>query len=377
MMMKTKRIFALFPRPDLVGISFHKTIGKAFPLSCEHGLKQVVDKDTGQSSLKLVWRQPVQRDIAKYITWNTLSVPTEPTEEIAKVRSKIPRQRLQELQQLFDREPIWTRSYVVNSVSADTSRYLKKLLPCFGYVFKEGAWRDLWIRWGVDPRSDRQYRFYQRLDIRHKGEPVVPQRKGLTRKPSTVDSGSSNASLHKLLVIQGDHKASDSMLNPVYLIKDIVDPQVREYINRPTVLLDECQKNSGWFHPEALHRVRKVVRGKMSDLQAGREPDVHHYASILDADLPQEKEEAPHEGEEDEYDLPSSPSEGESSRPSASVSASVEPRPTSKDANDRVSSLMKQLQKAQVSVQKDEDDIADMTMDDIEEYDDVFGDDDE
>jgi general transcription factor 3C polypeptide 5 (transcription factor C subunit 1) len=43
---------------------------------------------------------------------------------------------------------------------------LKFIIPAVAYYFTTGPWRNLWIRFGYDPRKDRSSAKYQSLDYR-------------------------------------------------------------------------------------------------------------------------------------------------------------------------------------------------------------------
>jgi len=45
-------------------------------------------------------------------------------------------------------------------------------LPLVAYLMSNGPWRDCWIRYGYDPRSNQEARIYQLLDIRNTRRPT-------------------------------------------------------------------------------------------------------------------------------------------------------------------------------------------------------------
>ena len=74
------------------------------------------------------------------------------------------------LQALFDQRPIWTRRALLNSLESELSSFnvVRFCLPYVSYALRSGPWRDAYVRLGVDPRADPQYRIYQTIMLQLK-----------------------------------------------------------------------------------------------------------------------------------------------------------------------------------------------------------------
>lgn len=99
---------------------------------------------------------------------------TEPNTEVQDIVGK--------LKDLFAKRPMWTRRGLANSLSGVTHIYnLKFALPYVAYMWKSGPWRDCYVKYGVDPRSDNSYAKYQAIYCLYKnpvqstepGDPVM------------------------------------------------------------------------------------------------------------------------------------------------------------------------------------------------------------
>ena len=68
----------------------------------------------------------------------------------------VPQEAIEQIQQLFALRPIWTRVAILNSLEAPEFRkHIKQLLPRVAYNMTRGPWRDCWVRYGFDPRKER------------------------------------------------------------------------------------------------------------------------------------------------------------------------------------------------------------------------------
>lgn len=65
-----------------------------------------------------------------------------------------------ELKALFDTRPMWTRRGIVDSLGGD-SYSLKYAIPYVAYTWRQGPWRDVYARFGYDPRQNSEGAKYQ------------------------------------------------------------------------------------------------------------------------------------------------------------------------------------------------------------------------
>ncbi|XP_005346246.1 general transcription factor 3C polypeptide 5 isoform X1 [Microtus ochrogaster] len=107
---------------------------------------------------------------AIFVNFEDPEVPLQPLEAAVQTWKKactnpIDQKVEEELRQLFDIRPVWSRNAVKSNVSVHPDK-LKILLPYMAYYMITGPWRSLWIRFGYDPRKHPDAKIYQVLDFR-------------------------------------------------------------------------------------------------------------------------------------------------------------------------------------------------------------------
>jgi general transcription factor 3C polypeptide 5 (transcription factor C subunit 1) len=116
----------------------------------------------------VVMKRKLKKPIPRYpksiiIDSDDTSVPREPLEPYPEEDDA----EMIELRKLFNERPIWSRTALLANIqSKRLANQLKIKLPYVAYMFQSGPFRQLWIRFGVDPRTDRCYTRYQLLDFR-------------------------------------------------------------------------------------------------------------------------------------------------------------------------------------------------------------------
>ena len=104
------------------------------------------------------------------INIDTAAVPVKPAPELDNVA---PMNEVLELvsrlQPMFEGRAMWTRRAIVNHLGKD-SYSLKFALPYVAYTWKQGPWRDLYARFGYDPRQDVDGAMFQSIYFTSKGK---------------------------------------------------------------------------------------------------------------------------------------------------------------------------------------------------------------
>ena len=180
---------------------------------------------------------------------------------------------------LFIKRPIYTRRALFNSLPAKDlatiGQNATKHIPQFvGYVFIGGPWSKSIIRFGVDPRKDRELRIYQTMTF-HLDEPV----RKYDKKPKNPGD------LRKYMAQQVDSHIFDGTKayteGKVWQICDITDPLLTPLTNIDD-LRDECHLESdGWYHNGTLAKIKGIVRQKLVKFWKGEEVDNSIFDKIL------------------------------------------------------------------------------------------------
>lgn len=150
-----------------------------------------------------------------------------------------------ELKKLFDKRPIWTRRALRAELPKEYVGYIKFSIARVAYGFRGGPWRSTSIKFGVDPRSDPKYRFYQirtfRLIVPDEEEPN-PRVRRTEAKPYEFDGKQYPG-------------------KPSFQICDVIEPQLKK-------LYEECpvretpSSGDGWFESRQYERVGALFRAK-------------------------------------------------------------------------------------------------------------------
>jgi general transcription factor 3C polypeptide 5 (transcription factor C subunit 1) len=95
------------------------------------------------------------------------TVPMAPIESANNYQKSRVEKILPKIVELFEQRPIWTRAALIyHSRPAETGPIITQALVTIAYFCEKGAWRNCWIKFGIDPRSDIKYRFMQSIYIK-------------------------------------------------------------------------------------------------------------------------------------------------------------------------------------------------------------------
>ena len=123
-------------------------------------MKKIIGKD---GKVTAVNTQMAAKSYLLYCSPDSKSVPTTAPEIIPSENTLDPliKETIANLRNIMDERPIVTRRVIGNLISEYHDSRLRVAYPYVGYSFRKGPWKDSIIKYGVDPRSDPKYRFYQ------------------------------------------------------------------------------------------------------------------------------------------------------------------------------------------------------------------------
>lgn len=138
----------------------------------------------------------------------------------------------------LEKRPIVTKRYVTCLLGVP-SHQTRHTWAYVGYVFRAGPWKDALIKFGVDPRKDPKYRFYQsemwKVDLRE-SKHSAGKKMATVKKPTwkTKPDGSSEGRYSykfdgKVLYVDGK----------VWQLCDLEDPVLKEIVNTDDIR-SEC-----------------------------------------------------------------------------------------------------------------------------------------
>ncbi|KAK3679898.1 tau 95 subunit of transcription factor TFIIIC [Recurvomyces mirabilis] len=177
------------------------------------------------------------------------------------------------LKELLNKRPLVSRRVIASEIPQYSEGAIKEATEWVGYSFSAGPWRDILIKFGVDPRTDPKYRFYQTM---------------LLSFDKTLGSAKPGAYINKAnrkeSATRKDHLFDGKTVRPSiksWQVCDIVDPMLHSIL-QTEVIRSECEVHqSGWFHPGTLAKVRVILRDKARCLLVGEAIDEVVYAPIV------------------------------------------------------------------------------------------------
>ncbi|CAG8510837.1 483_t:CDS:10 [Ambispora gerdemannii] len=271
-------------------------------------IKVLIQKDANQEPmLKLINRSRRYKFLAISVSFDTRNVPDKPPPDVTKYMQKLPHESRD---QLFENRPIWTKLALQSNLTVD-KKMIKKLLPLYAYWMVNGPWRDCWIRYGYDPRKDKDARFLQLLDIRNNRRPVrIERAKRVLRGQSdyvvdTIEESmivnnepENSTSLYKH-VFDGKTKPRDVA---VFQMCDIEDSLLKSLIESPDGVEEICQKSYGFYKRSHVEKMRKVLRRKVAALENGVILADDEFKDLLENDDDENDENDEIEDENDEIE---------------------------------------------------------------------------
>lgn len=196
---------------------------------------------------------------------------------------------IKELKKLLEERPLVTKRVALNALPPISDSIFKEATQFVGYSFKAGPWRDSLIRYGVDPRKDPKYRFYQTLmfqvdNVAFKS-PQDKSKPGPANKTSftwarplrhTRDDPTTHIFDGKNITANGK----------TWQICDITDPVTHDVFHTDHIRKECDVYQWGWFHNGTLAKGRTIMKDKMRFLFAGEEGPEEDYRTI--AQIPDE-----------------------------------------------------------------------------------------
>ncbi|KAI9093011.1 RNA polymerase III transcription factor IIIC subunit-domain-containing protein [Phlyctochytrium arcticum] len=229
---------------------------------------------TRQTEIRLVNRYQKTKANVAVFDESMGSVPTEPPPGVT--AKDLPPDALTATAELFARRPIWNRVAFKNNLPPAHRARVKRLLPLYAYVISKGPWRDLWVRYGYDPRSDIEARLLQIMDVRFVKAPKSFARAkrliGVTGAAQLLGKPGGEQELapapdpeeDKTHIFDGQVYRN---LLAVYQLCDVTDPDLVKMINTTRYLRKTCHERDGWYVHSHYEAMREVMKRKMALLQ--------------------------------------------------------------------------------------------------------------
>ncbi len=220
------------------------------------------------------------------VTHDISTVPTTPPGDIPPENS-LPdsfRLLLTAMRDILVQRPVCTRRYLQNHVPIDIWKKVgpnaaKQLWQYVGYIWNSGPWRDSICALGIDPRKDRQMRWYQTMMFQLEAEPGDTRLDRAKTSKTMIDrelaASGKNREGH---IFDGRTVGLDGK---VWQLCDITDPLLRGMLETST-LRDECHELSdGWFANGTMAKLRVIMKAKLQMILTGNVDNAEQNEELL------------------------------------------------------------------------------------------------
>nr|POE65624.1 transcription factor tau subunit sfc1 [Quercus suber] len=174
-------------------------------------------------------------------------------------------------QALMETRPLVSRRYLLNVFPDITETIHKEAVQWCGYSFEAGPFAHLIVRYGVDPRSDPQYRFYQSLTFKIEDAWLEA---GAAARAARRSKGEP----------AHDHVFDGHRLEATgrtWQVCDVTDPLLQHLLATAPVAPTCDPSHAGFYHPKTLCLARAIMRDKMRRLFLGHPVPDDDYARLL------------------------------------------------------------------------------------------------
>lgn len=238
------------------------------------------------------------RHIKTYLDPEDPVVPDGPPPELPPESTLESRMRewITKLRAELDKRPMMQRRVYSNIFKGDHELELKRAAGYVGYTFSSGPFKDVLIKFGVDPRSDPKYRFYQAVAFQIPAEghsaPDDPESYTNTRE------GKKEAHGGKKRWVEGTHKFDGTKFyrdGKIWQVCDITEPFLKELMETAE-LRSSCDVSrvqprgtesdrsqmtySGWYGNGTWSVLRVIMKDMIRCIGEGKTPSLNRYKQV-------------------------------------------------------------------------------------------------
>ena len=197
--------------------------------------------------------------------------PTIPPADVPPLDEMTPsaRKLLPVIRKLFIQRPIWSRRALGNHVPGGNLAVssVRQGLAHVAFTISSGPWSRTLCAFGVDPRTDPEYRKYQTITTandqkRDKDDEMENTIPGLVQSSALDNSGRSH-------VFTGEGPVFDD--GATFQLCDLEDLQLKSLVDiADTEISKECDAEvMGWYGNGTLTKIRIILRSKMKGIRNG------------------------------------------------------------------------------------------------------------
>ncbi|KAJ1894791.1 tau 95 subunit of transcription factor TFIIIC [Kickxella alabastrina] len=198
------------------------------------------------------------------VKFNAPNVPTEPSPEALEDQAFIPQRTLDKARRIIEENPVVGRNVmeILLPISERGGIKVSIIMSTMAYIMETGPWRSCWIRFGYDPRTDKESYKYQILDQRRVhtaisgGRPRTGRPRGAPQTQG--EPGSRNAVQAQKYIF--DEETAREGVSGMFQFRHIELPMIKQLIEYPAGRRKRPCEKSGWLQPSVVNTIRVKIR---------------------------------------------------------------------------------------------------------------------
>ncbi|KAI7880180.1 hypothetical protein K492DRAFT_237447 [Lichtheimia hyalospora FSU 10163] len=239
-----------------------------------------VRQPDGSYAVKLLHKTTKTDAGRQIIRYNSPTTPSRPLINMSQL-SEEEKHVAEKLSKYIQDRPMWTRAGLYHQFPVKEHKYLRSAINLYCYSFRSGPWREMLVRFGIDPRKDSNYHIYQSMVLRlhvkrttleKRDEKHIQKARSKTQRPQS-NTGKSNTSKsgpvelseeeRQAHIFNGQRVPFDSS---TYCLYDVTDPDLQNLIHSAAFRKPTCTEHSGFYYRCVIERIRLIMKKKVEQL---------------------------------------------------------------------------------------------------------------
>lgn len=179
------------------------------------------------------------------------------------------------VKKMFEDRPVWTLAAIRAFMRNPPKRHLRYIIALLSYSFSSGPWRNCQLRFGYDPRTTSESRYYQICDFRVRAvagfKTDVKSRRQMTGnqkrlKVAAKADRTGNVDVEEDFKTRKTHAIFTVDTIPPfkacnYMLVDIQVPKIQEMLKNPPQSTSHavCDEKRGWLPAGFLEQCRDIM----------------------------------------------------------------------------------------------------------------------
>ncbi|KAI8637625.1 RNA polymerase III transcription factor IIIC subunit-domain-containing protein [Parasitella parasitica] len=227
-------------------------------------LRVRVRQPDGSYKIKLLNRSRYYGHEVTAIKYDDENIPSKSWHNVKGPSTELEKEAIEAIADLFVDRPIWLRFAIRNNLDPKYHKYITKGLVHIAYTFQTGPWRECWVKYGINPKSNPKYYIYQQIDIRR------IYKEGQTKRAIYRKTRASSTAKSEVPRQMPNQHVFDGKIVPgascMYQICDLTDPDFTPITHNQDYIKQYSTKYGGFFYKCVFERLRKKLKLKYGEL---------------------------------------------------------------------------------------------------------------